>query len=387
MIDREDFYKINEITLRKYYKEVYGKEVCIKTKKYSLINSIFIYPHIGTIMTRLPDIKALRYLLNEYNIRNKPIKNILSKTYVISCFLTVGLLSSKGLCVSDKYIFDNHTVVIPANRKIRVYNFKTGYVDAIVKDTFTKRYFNNEVSFRVNCTYEFVPPIIAYGEDWYREKILPGQPLARLRDEKLYNKCIKDTIGYMGIIAKKTTKYVSALDYSKSLYDEILRKIVIAKANKNIDCYDMIIEIAAEAYKKGVLLENPIPTVESHGDLQSGNVWVDINSQRTYIIDWETHGRRSVWYDCATILLSIRRANKLKYMMDNCKTEAVKNAILVNDSRKDYNMQSVIGIITLEDLLFYIEDMLELPKDFGGEIFNRIAREFDKMGWRSIYAK
>ncbi len=155
-----------------------------------------------------------------------------------------------------------------------------------------------------------------------------------------------------------------------------------AKEKKHIDCYELILEIAKAAAAKAALLEAPLPTVESHGDLQAGNVWVDSKNKKTYILDWETHERRSIWYDCATLLLSTRRAGKLKDMMDSRDTQAVKDAVLHNDSRKDYNMLAVMGIITLEDVLFYRDDMLELPQDFGGDIFNRLAGELDAMGWR-----
>ncbi len=48
MVQREDFYRINESTLKRYYKSVHGKEVEVKTKRYSLFNRIIIYPNIGT---------------------------------------------------------------------------------------------------------------------------------------------------------------------------------------------------------------------------------------------------------------------------------------------------------------------------------------------------
>ena len=382
MVVREDFYKINENTLKRYFKIVHGKDVDIKTKGYNFWNRIVIYPHLGSIVTRIPSRKLHKFWLNEYNVRNNRFKYIIAKLYVHGCFLSLGLLAAKGLYISDKTVFSRSTALIPGNRKIRIYNFKSGYVDAIIKDTFTHKYFDNELSFKLNNTYDFIPPIIEYGDDWYREAILHGQPLARIKDERLYQKCINDTIKHIGIIAKSTLKYVNVLNYSKNLYTEILRKMVLAKMNKHINSYNIILEIAEASLAKAILLEAPLPSVESHGDLQSGNVWVDVKKKKTYIIDWETHERRSVWYDCATLLLSTRRANKLKEMMDNCEIGTVKKAVLINDNRKNYNMQSVMGIITLEDIMFYLDDMLELPEDFGGDIFDRIAGELDKMGWR-----
>ena len=384
MLLREDFYIINENTLKRYFKIVHGKDVDIKTKGYNLWNRVVMYPHIGSIMMRIPNRKVLEFWLNEYNVRNNCIKYILAKLYIIGCFFSFGLLSGKGLYISDKSVINSSIAICPTNRKIRIYNFRTGYVDAIIKDTFTQKYFDNEVSFRLNNKYDFVPPILKYGDDWYREAILPGQPLARVKNERLYQKCVIDAVKYIGIIAKRTLKYVNASDYSGNLYTEILRKMDIAKTIKHINCYDLVLEIAEAALSKAVLFDAPLATVESHGDFQSGNVWVDVKKKKTYIIDWETHGRRSIWYDCTTILLSTRRAKKLKEMMDNCETKTVKSAVLMNDNRKDYNMQAVMGIITLEDIMFYLDDMLELPKDFGGDIFNRIAGELDMMGWRKI---
>lgn len=386
MVLRENIYGIIIITLKYYYKTIYNIDVEIDIKEYNLWDRVVIYPHLGSIMTRLPKRKILRYLLNEYNIRDNILKYIIAKLYVVGCFFSFGLLAGKALYISNKEVMDNSIAIIPSNRKIRIYNFQTGFVDAIIKDTFTRKYFDNELSFRLDSVYDFIPPIIEHGDDWYREEILPGQPLARIKDEKLYEKYRNQAVKEIKELSSKYIQYENAIIYSEDLYAEILEKMGVAKANKRINCYDMIIEIARAALAKAVLLEAPLPTVKSHGDLQSGNIWVDLQHGKTYIIDWETHARRSIWYDCATILMSIRRANRLKEMMDNCETEAVRAAVLTNDSRKNYHMQAVMGIITLEDIMFYLDDMLELPQDIGGDIFNRIALELDMMGWRKIHA-
>lgn len=382
MVQREDFYNINEVTLKRYFSVVQGKDVDLKTKSYNPFGRIFIYPHLGSIMTRVPDRRIRKYWLNEYNVRNNIPKYIAAKLYVYACFFSFGLLAGKELHICGDQVFDSSIVIIPVNRKIRIYNFGTGCVDAIVKDSFSNKYFNNELTFRLNNKYDFVLPIIAHGNDWYREKILPGQPLARLKSKQLYSKCTNEVVEFIGILANDTLRYVDAMSYSNNLYDEIMRKISLARDNKKIGSYEKVVAIAVAALNSATLLNAPLPTVVSHGDLQSGNVWVDVENNRTYIIDWETHERRSIWYDCATLLLSTRRANKLKEMMVNCESDAIKRAVLMNDNNKRYYMRAVMGIITLEDIMFYLDDMLELPQDFGGAIFDRIAGELDMMGWR-----
>ena len=385
MVLREDFYKINENTLKIYFKTVHGKDVNIETRGYNLKNHLVVYPHVGSIMTRTPSMKILSFLLKHYNIRNKLFKRLLAKLYVLSCFFSYGLLAEKGLLISDKGVINNSIAIMPANRKIRIYYFEEGYVDAVIKNNFTRKYFDNELCFRLNNSYDFVPKIISYGKDWYREEILYGQPLARITDEKLYDKSVNDAAKYMGIIARDSLEYIDASNYMEELYEEIQMKMNVAKARKNINCYGKILEISKNALRNSMSLNAPIPVAKSHGDLQSGNVWVDTVNERTYIIDWETHQKRSIWYDCATIFLSTRRVNMLKKIMDNREKNYVKQAILFNDDNKDYDMLAVIGIITLEDIIFYLDDMLELPLDYGGKIFDLAAEEFDKMGWRDYH--
>lgn len=382
MVLREDFYSINENTLNRYFKTVYGEAADIKTSGYNFKSHLVIYPRVGIIMTRTPSIKILRFLLKQYNIRNKMIKRTLAKLYVLCCCFSAGLLSEKGLEVCPKSIIGDSAAIIPANRKIRIYYFDEGYVDAVIKNGFTRKYFDNELSYRLKNSYAFIPKILDYGEDWYREKILSGQSLARITDERLYQKCVREAAGYMKIIAVGSLEYIDASEYAKKLYDDIKAKIKAAKSIKNISSCETVLEIAEKAVMKCILLNAMIPAAESHGDLQSGNVWVENESERTYIIDWETHQKRSIWYDCATIFLSTRRADMLKKMMDDREKDYVRESILFNDTRKDYNMLAVIAVITLEDIMFYLEDMLELPLDYGGKIFDSMAEEIDKMGWR-----
>jgi hypothetical protein len=382
MIQREDFFVILEKTLEEYYKTVFNKETSIIVDKPSFKNKILVYPRINAITTRYPKKDVIAYTYDEFNIKNSFLKFLGAKIYVTLCMFTGGLLARNTLKYSDYSLFNRNILISPANRKVRIYDFENGVVDAIIKDSFTNKFFINELSFRLKYKYDFVLPIIKNGDNWYRESILPGQPLARIRNKSLYNKCICDVLSDMKQIAEDTIKYVDANQYVQNLYDEISVKLLVAIETKKIKHFKIIKEVAKIALGKAFKLNTLLPIVESHGDLQSGNVWVDKESARTYIIDWETHGKRSIWYDCATILLSIRRANKLKEMAENCESDFVKSALFTNDNRKDYDMQSVLGIIVLEDIMFYLEDLLELPLNFGGDIFDRITLEMDKIGWR-----
>ena len=55
----------------------------------------------------------------------------------------------------------------------------------------------------------------------------------------------------------------------------------------------------------------------THGDLQTGNIYIDEENDKAYIIDWETVKKRSIWYDAATVMCSTRRKDKFSYMINH----------------------------------------------------------------------
>jgi hypothetical protein len=381
MIKRENFYSINEKTLENYFKNVYGLELQISTGKPLDYSKIVIYPKINAIVTRTPSKLVLKYVFSEFNVRNNLRKFILGKLYTGFCLYSFGLLATKTLKFHKQSPVRDNILIWPCNRKIRIFDFENMFVDSIVKEGFTKKYFNKELTFRLSSNYHFVPAILKNGENWYREGILPGQPLARLSDNYQFGKSCDDAIIYMKTIVEDTIVYIDTVGYINKLLDNIIELLILAKVKKNILTGDSINQIAKLCAIKAKDLPLKIPYALSHGDLQSGNLWVDTNSSQTYIIDWETNDFRSIWYDPATLLLSTRRNNGVLNMVNNCNSSEVKKAVLINDSFKDYNMKAVMGLLVLEDIVFYLQDNLELPLNWGGDLIDTFGRQLMKIRW------
>lgn len=379
---REDFGPIFEKTMCDYYQLVFNKEIQFKIVRPSLGHQIVMYPRLGVVINRTPSKFIIRKIYRDWWVRNRFFKRMLAQTYVTACMASFGLLATKNIRLSDYSVMDNTVLIEPGNRKIKVYYLEAGYIDSIIKDTFTSKYFNNELEYRLNHNYDFIPKILNHGKNWYREEFLSGRCLVRVKEEPLFNKAIDDILEYLRIIADETLEYVDVNQYVDDKYEHIIRRMMEAKEHKNINSYDNICEIALKAANCARKLNAQLPLVESHGDLQLGNLWLDTTKGKAYIIDWETHEKRSIWYDCVTMLLSTRRANKLRHMMFNRDVDTVRSAILKLDAKKDYDMLAVLGIITLEDIIFYLDDMLELPSNIGGDVFNEMSHEIDLMGWR-----
>tara|TARA_R110001583_G_scaffold56717_1_gene170926 strand:+ start:15585 stop:16748 length:1164 start_codon:yes stop_codon:yes gene_type:complete len=381
MLVRENFYLILKETLERYYSVVHNTDVVISIKGNSILKDGCVYPKINTITTQFPSKNVRDYIFTEFNARNSFIKYLKGKLYTALCLFTGGLMSKKTLVFEKNKPIDNEILIWPCNRKIRVFDFKKGYVDSIIKESFTDKYFKKEVSFRSNSNYSFVPKISSHGDIWYREQLLIGQPLARITDEKQFEKSRIDTINNMKKIVEDTIKYVVVDIYVEKLYKHINELILDANKRKKITTGETILEAAMVARTKTKLLPTQIPIAVSHGDLQEGNIWVDTKNKKTLIIDWETNDYRSIWYDPATLLLATRSNNGIYNMCLNCKKEETKNAILTNDNNKLYDMEGILGIIILEDIVFHLEDNLELQFDWGKENIDEMGKQLKKIIW------
>ena len=381
MLIRENFYLILKETLERYYSVVHNTDVVISIKGNSIYKDGCVYPKINTITTQFPSKNVRDYIFTEFNARNSFVKYLKAKLYTALCLFTGGLMSKKVIVFKENKPIDKDILIWPCNRKIRIFNFKTGTVDSIIKESFTDRYFKKEVSFRSNSNYSFVPKISSHGDIWYREELLKGQPLARVKDECLFAKSRVDVINNMKKIVEDTVKHVDVDIYVEKLCKYINELVLEAEKRKNITTGKNILNAVISARKKIKLLPANIPIAVSHGDLQEGNIWVDTINDKTLIIDWETNDYRSIWYDPATLLLSTRSNNGIYNMFLNRKKIETKKAILTNDNDKSYDMEGVIGIIILEDIVFRLEDNLELQFDWGKENIEDIGKQLKKIIW------
>ncbi len=381
MVKRENFYEINEKTLECYYKLVHKMQLNITTSNYSLLEKVFIYPRINAIVTRKPSDSVIKYMLAEYNVRTSLIKYILGKIYTVACLYSRGLISSKALVFSGENPMTENILVLPCNRKIRIIDFENQHIDSIIKAGFTRKYFANELSFRKESPYPFVPPVLLHGENWYREPLLQGQPLARVTDSRQYDLSVNMAIEHIGVIGRDTLNFIDSRQYASDLLNQIVELIPMAEKNKHIRYGQVLHKVSEAAYSMTSQLPDTIPTAMTHGDFQSGNIWFDAMEKKTYLIDWETVAVRSIWYDPATLLLSTRRHNGVLNMVAARESQHVRDSVLINDSNKSYHMDAVMGILLLEDIIFYLEDNLELPEDWGGELIDKYASQLKNIKW------
>lgn len=306
--------------------------------------------------------------------------------YITLCFLTFGLLADASLHISDKSVYSKDTVIIPSNRKIRIYEYGKGYVDSILKDGFNDFYFKNEIEVRKKPKYDFILGLMDYGSRWYREKLLRGRCLVRCSDEE-YETYLNQTMYDLEAFYKENRVDMPAKQYVEQLARDYENKIAEIERTKHIRCGDKIRSILKRMQVVCEGSDEKIPLTLTHGDLQTGNIYVDEENKKLYIIDWETIKQKSVWYDAATVMCSTRRANMFSEMINDRFEKSVREKLFVFDKQPVHDMNLVAAILILEEMGFFLDEIVDLPNEMGSEIIERFEHEIDQIDWKKFDEK
>ena len=383
MFEREDIYGILEATLEEYYQKVHKKNVRVKVRKKHILQKFVIYPRLGIVVPLFPSWAVIKRTYVSFDVQNNLPKKLFAWAYITLCFFTLGLLADASLELSDPEVMDKSTVIIPSNRKIRIYEYGKGYVDAILKDGFNDYYFSNEIKIRKQPKFDFILGLEDCGDRWYREKLLRGRCLVRCSGEE-YQAYLNQTIHNLGVFYEDHRVDVPTRQYVERLIPDYEQMIAEIEKKKHIRCGEKLRSVLEKMKEVCERSNAIIPLTLTHGDLQTGNVYVDEQNKKLYIIDWETIKQKSVWYDAATILCSTRRANKFSAMINSRFDKAIQEKLFVFDKRPPADMNMVAAVLVLEEMGFFLDEIVDLPREMGAEIIERFEHEADQIDWDSI---
>lgn len=346
MLKREDFYSINQKTLDGYYSE---------SEK---MTTLFIYPELNAIVTSKPSRMVKEYLRCEFTVRsNNPIKRIGVKVYVNACLSSFGIMAAKRMYVKGN--INGDTLIYPCNKKYRIFDFESNTVCVVPKYGFPHSDLEREIEFRTLPGLPlFVPELICHGEHSYKEKIINGMPLARISGG--FETYRDKAYGQMNEYALQHKETMPVAKYAEMLRERI-EKMTSEKVLDLVRLLKVIDTISSGLSKKQL-----VELVFSHGDLQAGNIWVENMTGKIFIIDWESWGKRSIWYDKATLYQGLRPDGIEKYLQSE-----------VPDVQK--------AIVVMEDIIFQLNELNNLPENYGCESFGNYLECIDdwiKANWR-----
>ena len=259
----------------------------------------------------------------------------------------MGLLA-KNTCKIEGH-FSNDCLIYPCNKKIRIFDFKNNTVRVIPKATFPDVDIRKEIAFRTQNKAEFIPEILSCTENDYCERIIDGYPLAREKEKFDFYK--EQTYKIWREYISSSVFTINAKEYAEKLHKKFDDLLGQTFEKKDFD-KEKVVVIENKLFELISTFNEEIEVGLSHGDLQPGNIWIENNTNKIYIIDWEAYDERSLSYDYAVLNNQIRKDDGLS-----------KFICTANESVQDL-------IVLYEDLLFKINELNSMPQDFGEEDFD-----------------
>ena len=386
LFEREDVYNIISDTLVNFYTKTNtsNDEIYIGFKKKKKSVKYLIFPTFGMIMMPFPNKVIREHYYSSYRIRNSFLKRAVAHTIIFILTHSPAFFFKNKLFVLPTYLVNKSTIFAYSNRTIRIFDYKNNITYSIQKSGFSTHFFDNQLAFRLKNKYDFIPPIIDHGPFWYSEQILEGNMLARETSRIVFDRTVEMVVEMMQKVGNDNKKREDLINYSSMLSHKIDIMLNEARIKKNIETYDKAKSIIQRALFQLLDKDKYFFSVISHGDLQAGNVWVGKN--KTYIIDWETVDRRCEWFDEITIRYSTRYFGGISKLVEDCSFD--QNIITII-KKYDSNMSAseMIALFVLEDIVFYLEDMMYLSGYSGKESFDRYIHELSYVDFDRLWIK
>ena len=382
LFGREDVLDILQKTLYDYYENCYpAQQVYIGYKKREGAAEFFLIPRVGMIIQARPACEIRKQFYSSYNIRGNLFKNIAAKLLVFASLHFPNLWAIKQrLYVWPADLVNLKTIFSYGNRSVRIYDYANNETVCIQKKGFTDKFFQNQLQFRMNNRYLFIPSIKQSGENWFKEEIHKGSILERITDENQYKDAQTEALSYMEQLQKDTLLEVSAKTYVENLCERLKTMLEATVQRKNTSYHGYAVEYLAQLKNYLNVLPETMPSVISHKDLQGGNILV--THEKLWIIDWETQSRGSRWFDAITMLYKTRYHGGIRRLTQDVQVNALSQRI---GETGTWSAKQIFAIFLLEDLEFYLEDMLELPGAAGSATFDRYMAEIKEIDWSSVF--
>ena len=387
LLKREDFAKTFEISFARYLFEVFNISATVNWRNNTKdSNFLLVNPKLNVIYPKNIDRAKLKLIVSEYEYNPNLVRRFLQKIYIkLSISTYFEHLFAKTIVSVSPWIesFDE-VCIVPGNQSIRIINLETLTARVILKEGFSSQSIRNEIYLRQKYKFLPIPKLLNVDTQslWFEELQVSALPFNRIDNQTIKDKILIDVKRNLLKLYSETTIKIDIKNYVKSLYetcDNFITKLpeIYTKFDKK-EIRDIFI-LLNETVKN--FPDRTIDLVQSHGDLQLGNILVGDNNSELYLIDWEYTEKRSIFYDSLVLATDCRKpkglAKRIKTILDGA--DLSWNWCIKTDGFRLSKCE--LAIFLIEDLIVRLSE-LNIPnliiKDNGLDLW---LKEVKKMDW------
>lgn len=314
LLEREPFPSILERTLGNFWQSQHGQEFTVQWNPATVDDncSRWLCNHyLNAIFPPEIDRTALEPIRREFSRSTVAWRRPLQRAYVNMALSNsmAGWFKHAELAVSPR--LDEHAdqLIVAGNHKIRLLNHREKRVTAIAKVGADPSFLENEISTRETARSHGVKVPALHeshaADGWFVEEYIIGTPINRLPLDEA-SKHSEESFRQLIVLNEATRQSEKLTDYVDLLAHRIETRLY------QVAC----ISDEQRSQIKGIAEKQTLRTLEhaadcaeintaiTHGDFQRANI-LAVDGE-TYIIDWESAGRRQMFYDTQVIRLSTR---------------------------------------------------------------------------------
>ena len=387
LLKREDFAKTFEISFARYLFEVFNISATVNWRNNTKdSNFLLVNPKLNVIYSKNIDRAKLKLIVSEYEYNPNLVRRFLQKIYIklsISTYFE-HLFAKTRVSVSPWIENLDGICIVPGNQSIRIINLETSTCRVILKEGFSSQFIMNEIYLRQKYKFLPIPKLLNVDTQslWFEELQVSALPFNRIDNQTIKDKILLDVKKNLLKLYSETTIKIDIKNHVKALYqtcDNLITKLpeIYTKLDKR-EIRDVFI-LLNETVKN--FPDRTIDLVQSHGDLQLGNILVDNNNSKLYLIDWEYTEKRSIFYDSLVLATDCRKpkglAKRIKTILDGA--DLSWNWCIKTDGFRLSKCE--LAIFLIEDLIVRLSE-LNIPnliiKDNGLDLW---LKEVKKMDW------
>lgn len=345
MREREDFGGVLAKTLEQAWSRTTGTPTTVTLEARGVGQRWAVQPLLSAYYTHRLGLPGRRFLRDSFRISPSLVR--LGPQFILGTALAtrtgLALTSSHGFRVTPAIAGDEDKVVMPGNRRLRIFDFARGECLVVTKAGFDTQAMAREIAARSGGPGGPFAPIAAHATDqsWFTEAILEGYALPRCPpwfDREGLARLAKSRLAAW---SRQSSERVDAGAYAASLAKAIRVALVEVGAG------------AAVERSLGALVESArtlgeLAVANTHGDFQPGNIMVTAGGMDVTIIDWEHAARRASFYDAVVFDARARAGAGLAARL--LATMARSNGPLPEPRR------AALAMFALEDLRFVMEE-------------------------------
>ncbi len=326
----------------------------------------------------IPIPPARRFLADLFRYTSRPARMPLQ--YLVGTALAHPLsfrLSGTAFRVDPGLPRAEDLLVIPGNRRIRVFDFglRRSRVFAIGSRGRTANL--QELSVRSGQKDPFLIPVFDHAQDgsWIEEPIENASPLPRLKPWQSTRTFSEKAWDALASHLVASARNIDATDHVKALLAKgedctsQLRETSPDFPHERIRA--LLVRLAEQANRMGT-----ITLARGHGDFQPGNVLVRSDGS-ILLIDWEYAQERWIPYDFFVFALRARAPVGLSERLKALDLEKLAGRLpdSLHEQRKELRQRGSLALFLLEELLWSLEDEVDLGLKGTSERIKRIVAE------------